>query len=447
MKKSILMIKNFISKPLINNILISIFTVFITLVIIFSLLWHFRFKVFEFLAVNLPKDSNVENILANNNSNNEKVRLDIDEIRSLIPIKVEDEDQVEEEESVVNAVRKAKPAVVSIILLREVPKFITTYKYDYTKDEKGNPIPNLYTKEEVKTPDGTEWKQVGSGSGFLVNSSGLIVTNKHVVSQKDVKYKVMLNNGVEFDATVLAEDSVMDIALVKINATGLPYLLLSNSDQIEVGESVVAIGNALGEFKNTVSSGVISGLSRSIVAGNKYGLSEKLDEVIQTDAAINKGNSGGPLLNLKGEVVGINVAVAEDSSNIGFALPINSVKDVISSVEKTGRIIRPYVGIRYIPVTDLIKENFKLTFNYGILIKKGKDETEPAVITGSPAEKAGLKEGDVILLVDGVKVDTNNEFATLIRNKKIGESVVMKIVSNGLERYVNVKLEQAPIDW
>jgi len=441
------MIKNFISKPLINNILISIFTVFITLVIIFSLLWHFRFKVFEFLAVNLPKDSNVENILANNNSNNEKVRLDIDEIRSLIPIKVEDEDQVEEEESVVNAVRKAKPAVVSIILLREVPKFITTYKYDYTKDEKGNPIPNLYTKEEVKTPDGTEWKQVGSGSGFLVNSSGLIVTNKHVVSQKDVKYKVMLNNGVEFDATVLAEDSVMDIALVKINATGLPYLLLSNSDQIEVGESVVAIGNALGEFKNTVSSGVISGLSRSIVAGNKYGLSEKLDEVIQTDAAINKGNSGGPLLNLKGEVVGINVAVAEDSSNIGFALPINSVKDVISSVEKTGRIIRPYVGIRYIPVTDLIKENFKLTFNYGILIKKGKDETEPAVITGSPAEKAGLKEGDVILLVDGVKVDTNNEFATLIRNKKIGESVVMKIVSNGLERYVNVKLEQAPIDW
>lgn len=450
MYKFISKIKKFFHKFLFHSIfkiiLISFISVLISIIILISLLWHFRSKIFTFIAENLPKDSNLENILTNTNFGNEQVKSDLEEVRSLISQKDKEGSEIVEE-NVVSAVKKAKPAVVSILILKEVPKYILSYKYDYTRDENGKPIPNLYTKEEVKTLSGTEWKQVGSGSGFLVNSNGLIVTNKHVVNQKDVKYKVLLNSGVEYDATLLASDGILDIALIKINASKLPYLFLSDSDNIEVGQSVVAIGNALGEFKNTVSSGVVSGLSRSIIAGDKYGLSEKLDEVIQTDAAINKGNSGGPLLNLKGEVVGINVAVVEDSSNIGFALPINSVKDVISQVEKTGRITRPYVGIRYIPITENIKAKYNLSVNYGILIKKGKDDTEPAVLSGSPAEKVGIKEGDIILEVDGIKINSSNEFAYLIRNKKVGDSVVFKILSNEGERVSIIKLEQSPSDW
>ncbi len=443
-------IKKFFHNSLFHSILkivlISFTSVLVSVIILISLLWYFRSKIFTFIAENLPKDSNLENILTNTSFNNEQVKSDLEEVRSLISQKGKEESEIVED-SVVNAVKIAKPAVVSILILKEVPKYILSYKYDYTRDENGNPIPNLYTKEEVKTQDGVEWKQVGSGSGFLVNSNGLIVTNKHVVNQKSVKYRVLLNSGVEYDATVLASDSILDIALIKINASKLPYLSLSDSDKIEVGQSVVAIGNALGEFKNTVSSGVVSGLSRSIVAGDKYGLSEKLDEVIQTDAAINKGNSGGPLLNLKGEVVGINVAVVEDSANIGFALPINSVKYIISSVEKTGKIIRPYVGIRYIPITEIVKAKYSLSVNYGILIKKGKDDTEPAVLSGSPAEKAGVKEGDIILEVDGIKINSSNDFASLIRNKKVGDSVVFKILSNEGERMSITKLEQSPSDW
>jgi len=440
-----LKIKKFFKKNSFLRIMfISLATVFITLVIILGLLWFFRIKIFRFLANNLPKD-NIENILAENSSNNGKVLSDIDEIKSLLPKEEDKEDVVEE--SVVNAVKVSRPAVVSIALLKEVPKYNITYTYDYSKDQNGDIIPNLYTKNEVKTLVGTEWKQIGSGSGFIVNSSGLIVTNKHVVDQDGVKFKVYLNSGDEYDATVLAKDSVLDIALIKINANNLPYLTLADSSELEVGESVVAIGNALGEFKNTVSSGVISDLSRSIVAGDKYGFSEKLDQVIQTDAAINKGNSGGPLLNLRGEVIGINVAVVEDSSNIGFALPINSVKDVVSQVEKTGKISHPYVGIRYIPITEDLKTSLNLSVNYGILIKKGSDDTEPAVLSNSPAEKAGIKEGDIILEIDGSKITTSSDFASLIRNKKVGDYTVFKVLSNNIEKIIVLKLEQAPSDW
>jgi len=438
--------KFFKKNSFLKSVLVSLITILITLIIIFGLLWYKRAEIFKFLAVNLPKDDNINNILATNSSSNEKVMSDIEEIKNLLPKKEED-NKTEVKESVVNAVRIARPAVVAIALLKEVPKYNITYTYDKTKDDNGNVIPNLYTKNEVKTPAGTEWKQVGSGSGFLVNSEGLIVTNKHVVDTEGIKLKVYLNSGKEYEASVLAKDSVLDIALVKINTTGLPYLSLADSNNLEVGESVVAIGNALGEFKNTVSSGVISDLSRSIIAGNKYGFSEKLDQVIQTDAAINKGNSGGPLLNLKGEVVGINVAVVEDSSNIGFALPINSVKDVISQVEKTGKIIRPYVGIRYIPINEEIKTELNLSVNYGILLEKGKDDTDPAVIPNSPAEKAGLKEGDIILEVDGVKISGSSDFAYLIRNKKVGDYVVFKLLRDKIEKNIIVKLEQAPNDW
>jgi serine protease Do len=166
--------------------------------------------------------------------------------------------------------------------------------------------------------------------------------------------------------------------------------------------------------------GVVSGLSRSLTAGDNAGQSERLDKVIQTDAAINPGNSGGPLLNLKGQVIGINVAVVQGSSNVGFALPINSVKSVIDSVIKTGKIERPYVGIRYVNVTADLKEKNNLTVDYGILVQRGATATDLAVIPGSPADKAGIVENDIILSVDGTKIDADQNFTSLIRYKKVG---------------------------
>ena len=245
----------------------------------------------------------------------------------------------------------------------------------------------------------------------------------------------------------MARDPVFDVAIAKITPSGLetlPYLELGDSDTLEVGQSVVAIGNALGEFKNTVSAGVVSGLSRSLIAGDNAGNSEQLDKVIQTDAAINPGNSGGPLLDLSGKVVGINVAVVQGSENIGFALPINSVKNVISSVRKTGKIIRPYVGIRYIPITPELKSKNNLSVDYGILVQRGSSANQLAVVPGSPADKAGIVENDIILEVNGQKINNETNFATLIRGKNIGETLVLKILSKGLEKTVYLTLTQAP---
>ena len=198
-----------------------------------------------------------------------------------------------------------------------------------------------------------------------------------------------------------------------------PYLTLGNSDSLQVGQSVIAIGNALAEYRNTVSVGVISGLARSVVAGNSSGNTELLDHVIQTDAAINPGNSGGPLLNLSGQVIGVNVAIAQGSQNIGFALPINSVKSAIESVKTTGKIIRPYLGIRYVAINAEMKDKNNLTVDYGVLVKAGTNQNELAVIPGSPADKAGIVENDIILEVDGVKLDEKNTLASIVRQKRL----------------------------
>lgn len=388
----------------------------ITTLILLAVVWHYRARVFSFIASNYVLQSKVSNV----------DRVLIEKVTEA-PATVATKEENKVEGTVITAVKKARPAVVSIIISKQVPKYTVTYK------EEGI----------VYTPNGTEKKQLGSGSGFLISSSGMIVTNRHVVEQTDVDYTVLLNNGKEYSATVLARDSVLDVALIKIGATNLPYLELADSDKLEVGQSVVAIGNALGEFKNTVSSGVVSGLSRSLTATGSGGYQEFLYKVIQTDAAINPGNSGGPLLNLSGEVVGINVALAQGSSNIGFSLPINSVKSVIDQVEKTGKISRPYVGVRYVNVTGDLKAKLNLSVDYGILVAKGANESDVAVVPGSPADKAGIKEGDIILSIGGVVLNQDNDFMSIIRNKKIGESLKFRILSNGIEKTVTIKLEEA----
>jgi serine protease Do len=428
MKNSNLKLKEIINDSVVRTVLISLATVIITLAIIFAIAWHYRAQVFKVLAQNLSSETKAPSSTLIYDPTTKEVVASI-----ASPV-------APPEDSVVSAVKKAKPAVVSIIVSKIVPKYDVSYK---ESTQFGDFFQGIF-QTPVYTPNGTEKKQLGSGSGFLISSDGLIVTNRHVVTATDAVYEVLLNNGKTYTAQVLARDGVLDVALLKITASGLPYLELGDSDTLDVGQSVVAIGNALGEFKNTVSVGVVSGLSRSITAGDNSGMSEKLDKVIQTDAAINPGNSGGPLLNLAGNVIGINVAVVQGSSNVGFALPINSVKSAVTSVRNTGKIVRPYVGVRYTILTPELKVKNNLPVDYGILVQRGKEATDLAVIPGSPADKAGIVENDIILSINGQKIDEDNSFTILIRGKKVGDVLTLRVLSKGVEKTVTLRLEAAP---
>jgi len=420
--------KFFTSKSFMYVFLTSLLSFVILLILTFLLVWHFRANVFSYFA---------KEYLAVQNS---------------IPIedKLAGEQQIFSRDSlVIEAVKKTNPAVVSIVISKEVPKYETYYAPDQNSNPFGDLFPG-FNFPSFNVPqyrqNGTEKKEIGGGSGFFVTDDGLIVTNKHVVDQKDAEYTVFTNDGKKSVAKVLATDPVLDIALIKIDRPvggSFPYLSLGDSDKLEVGESVIAIGNALGEFRNTVSVGVVSGLARSITAGDSSGKSELLDKVIQTDAAINPGNSGGPLLDLSGKVIGVNVAIVQGSQNIGFALPINSVKSAIESVKKTGKIVRPYLGVRYVAVTPEMKEKNNLSVDYGVLVKAGATPSELAVIPGSPADKAGIVENDIILEVDGVKLDDKTSLASIIREKNIGQVVTLKILHRGAEKTVQVTLEAA----
>jgi serine protease Do len=291
--------------------------------------------------------------------------------------------------------------------------------------------------------NGTEKQDVSAGTGFIVSSDGYIVTNNHVVSGEGVEYTVFLNSGEKYTAQILATDTYTDLAVLKIDAVDLPTLELGDSDNLKPGQTVIAIGYALGEFKNTVSRGVISGLGRSIEAGDETGYStEQLENIIQTDAAINSGNSGGPLLNIDGQIIGINVAMAGNSENIGFAIPINDAKNAIETVKNGGKIVHAYLGVRYIPVTAALKEKNQLSVDYGVLVSRGQDATELAVIPGSPADKAGLEENDIILEFDGQRIDEDHDLKTYIQKKSPGDKISLKILHDGEEKTVEVILEE-----
>jgi len=285
---------------------------------------------------------------------------------------------------------------------------------------------------------------LGKGTGFFVSKDGLIVTNRHVVSSTGAKITVTTTDGKERGATLVATDPVLDIAILRVQGTSFVPLDLGDSSTLSSGQSVVAIGYALGTFQNSVSVGVISGLSRSVIASGQNGEAEYLDQVIQTDAAINRGNSGGPLLNLKGEVIGVNVATATTSQSIGFALPINDVKQAITSVQKTGRIIRPFVGVRYTQITSEVAQVRSLPVTYGILVGQGKNLEDVAVLPGSPAELAGITSGDILLTLDGVKLDQAHSFASLVRQKTVGRSVSITLLRSGVEQTVKLTLTEAP---
>lgn len=350
---------------------------------------------------------------------------------------------ISEQDLVTTAVEKASPAVVSIIITKDVPVLEEYY------EEYGSPFddflggPNFnFQIPKYRDSGETEEKEIGGGSGFIVSEDGYIVTNKHVVDEEDANYTVFTTDGSEYEAEVIDKDSLNDIAILRIEGENFPYLEFGDSGQLKAGQTVIAIGNPLLEFSNSVSVGVISGLSRNITAGTQlYGQTEYLEGVIQTDAAINPGNSGGPLLDLSGHVIGVNVAVA-NGENIGFSIPSNIAKMSVDSVSVNGRIIRPFLGVRYVQITKSLKEKNGLSVDYGVLILRGETMEDLAVIPGSPADKAGLFENDIILEVDGDKLDGNKSLAKIISTKNVGDEIELKILDQGEEKIITVILEE-----
>jgi len=270
------------------------------------------------------------------------------------------------------------------------------------------------------------------GTGFIVSADGLIVTNKHVVSDATATYQIITSDNKTYDVKSISRDPSNDIAVLKIDATGLQPVTMGDSSNLEVGQFVVAIGTALGEFRNTVTQGVVSGLGRGITAGDQYqGYVEQLDNVIQTDAAINPGNSGGPLLNSSGQVIGINVAVASGAQNIGFAIPINVVKDALQQYQKTGAFASlAYLGVEYqmVPKQSAVLNN----------VPQGAYVVN--VISGSPADKGGIQVDDIITKMDGQTLNENNTLGDVIKGKKPGDTVALDIYRNGKTITLNVSL-------
>lgn len=349
------------------------------------------------------------------------------------------------ESDVMAAVQKTAPAVVSITISENVP-IIENCPNDFY-----NNIPpefqQFFGGLPTSTPcqgGGTELQQVGGGSGFIISPDGLILTNKHVVSDAHAQYSVLTNSGKTYTARVLARDPNQDLAVLKIDATGLPTVTLGDSNGLQLGQTAIAIGNALGQFSNTVSVGAVSGLERTVTASSPdTGAEETLTGVIQTDAAINPGNSGGPLVDLRGDVIGIDTAVASGAQNIGFAIPIDQAKSAISSVETTGEIKVPYLGVRYEPVTASLASSDNLSDSYGALVTAGNTGAA-AVAPNSPAAAAGIRAGDIIEAVNGMQIDAQHDLGNVINQYSVGDSVTLTIRRGGNTLTVKATLAQRP---
>ncbi|HEY1835793.1 MAG TPA: trypsin-like peptidase domain-containing protein [Candidatus Saccharimonadales bacterium] len=319
------------------------------------------------------------------------------------------------------------------------------------------------TSQQATTPDDffgfaqpqQDQSQQSAGTGIIISSDGLIITNRHVVPAGTTSVSVTLSDGTQLDnVQVVGRTSTsdsLDIAFLKItNAKGhkLVPARLGDSSKMKVGDNVVAIGNALGQFQNTVTSGIISGYGRTVQAseqGSSTSMAENLEDLFQTDAAINEGNSGGPLVNVDGQVIGINTAVASDAQGIGFAIPINDVSGLIKSVLSTGKFLQPYLGVRYLSLTNDYASQLKLKATRGAyVIPANQDNGQAGVVSGSPADKAGLKEGDVIQAVDGTNIDDSHSLTALLDQHSVGDSVNLKVLRSGKQLNIRATLGSAP---
>ncbi len=304
-----------------------------------------------------------------------------------------------------DVIKKTSPALVSIILT----------KHD-ARSQDQHDIPST----EVET-----------GTGFFADKNGLVLTNRHVVFELNADYWVWWNNKKYF-AEILGRDHVNDVALLRIQEKRTPSIDLGDSSRIVLGEDVIALGNVFGELHNTVSAGIISGLSRNIYAVDEpYRKTFELRGLIQTDAAINPGNSGGPLVNMRGQVIGINTATVSGYENIGFAIPINHARFDIQEIKKFGAIRKPYLGIRYITLDQSLAARYVLPVDHGAYVLREPEPDGLGIIPQSPADKAGLKEGDIIISCDNKQITYEKTLKDLIREKQIGSKVRLRVLRNG----------------
>lgn len=326
---------------------------------------------------------------------------------------------------IVQIAKKVCPAVITVIVSKDLPKAESFYSL---------PVQGKKFKLE-KT-------KIGGGSGFIVSENGYVFTSNHVVSDTNADYTVVLDPKHKYPVKVLSRNPINDTAVLKIVGERFPFLEMADSNKIELGEEVVAVGNALGEFTDTLSAGIVSGLSRFITAfGGIENQMQNLRGLIQTDAAINPGNSGGPLINMEGKVIGINTAMIAGAQNIGFAIPINYAKKDLEEVKKFGKIIMPFLGVKYVLISKDMAEANKLPVNDGALVVREALGESP-VVEGSSAAKAGVKEWDIILECDGQKITIKNPLANILQKCKIGEETILKVLRDKKEIMLKVKLEE-----
>ena len=336
-----------------------------------------------------------------------------------------------EKSPIIEIAKKVCPAVITIVVSKDLPKVEGFYMFPFGGKEFVFPMIKGSKKEKTK---------IGGGSGFVASPDGLVLTSCHIISDPKDNYTVVLEPDKKYPAQILARDPISDIALLKIDGGNLPYIELGDSDQIDLGQTVVAVGNALGEFHDTVSSGIISGLSRIITAGHPFSVqAERLRGLIQTDAAINPGNSGGPLVDIEGKVIGINTAMVMGAQNIGFAIPINYAKKIIEEVKKYGRLRTPFLGVRYILLSKEVAEKDKLPVDYGALVCR-EALGESAIIKDSAADRAGVKEFDIILEINGEKITMENPMANILQKFKAGEEINLKALRDRKEMIIKVRL-------
>jgi len=322
------------------------------------------------------------------------------------------------ESAIVAAARKVSPAVVTIVS-EGTPLNDQTFPFQIP----GQPVPE------------------GIGSGVIFDPNGWILTNRHVVAGSQ-KLTVRLSDGRRFDGTIYGIDTLTDLAIVKVGATGLPAAPIGDSSTIQVGQLAIAIGSPLGAYSNSVTSGIISALGRTIqVQGGQ------ISNLIQTDAAINPGNSGGPLLDATGNVIGINTAIASNGQGIGFAIPINIARPIMQQALAGQKLARPWIGIRYQMIDLDLQQAEKLPVAQGAWISGGQDasgQPQPAIVPGSPAEKAGLREGDIITSVEGITIDTSHPLDAVLTQFAPGKTVTIEIIRGGQKMTLRLTLGTRP---
>ncbi len=301
----------------------------------------------------------------------------------------------------------------------------------------GPSVVSILTQGQTQSIFGTQ-TQDGAGSGIIISSDGYILTNKHVVDGSD-KLSIVTSDGTVYDnVKVLGTDPLNDLAFVKVDGVNnLKAAALGDSSSVRIGQKVVAIGNSLGEYQNTVTSGIISGTGRPVSAQEGETV-ENLTDLLQTDAAINPGNSGGPLVNLSGQVIGINTAIAADAQSIGFSIPINSSKGIIKNLFKTGKVQRAYLGVNYVSITPELAKQYDLPLKQGAYVATSNGS---AVISGGPADKAGIKDKDIITKVGDLTVGDQGSVSSLVAEYTIGDKVPLTIYRDGKTINITVTLE------